>query len=95
MDLCIQGFLLCIIFIIRDFKQVVMATSNAAAVDAESWGESVTVTRKISILNKRYPNSGYEVSPSFAFAVSKRQGRRNYWKTRSVKCFFDKVKNNI
>ena len=72
-----------------------MATSNAEAVDAQCWGESVTVTRQISILNKRYPNSGYGVSRSFAFAVSKTQGRRNYWKTRSVKCFFDKLKNNI
>jgi len=91
-DLCIQGFLPCVIFIIRDFKQVAMAAFNAAAVDAESWGESVTVTRQISILNKPYPNSDYGVSPSFAFAVSKTQGRRNYWKTRSVKCFFDKLK---
>ena len=72
-----------------------MATSNAAAVDAKSWGESVTVTRQISVLNKRYTNSGYGVSPSFAFTVSKTQGRRNYWKPRSVKCFFDKVKNKI
>ena len=66
-----KGFLLCVIFIIRDLKQVAMATSNKEAVDAKSWGESVTVTRQISILNKRYPNSGYGVSPSFAFAVSK------------------------
>ena len=66
-------YALCVIFmiIIRDLKQVAMATSNKEAVDEKSWGESVTVTRQISILNKRYPNSGYGVSPSFAFAVSK------------------------
>ena len=64
-------YALCVIFIIRDLKQVAMATSNKEAVDAKSWGDPVTVTRQISILNKRYPNSGYGVSPSFAFAVSK------------------------
>ena len=66
-----KGFLLCVIFIIRDFKQVAKATSNGEPVNAKIWGESVTVTHQISILNKRYPNSGYGVSPSFAFAVSK------------------------
>ena len=34
-------------------------------------------------LRERLPNSDFGVSRSFAFAVSKTQGRRNYWKTRS------------
>ena len=45
-----------------------MATSNGEVVDAKPWGESVTITRQISILNKWYPNSGYGVSPSFALS---------------------------
>ena len=35
------------------------------------------------------------LSSSFAFAVSKTLGRRNYFKTRSVKYFLDKVRNNL
>ena len=56
-------------------------------VDAESWGEYIT-------LSKRQPNSDHGVSLSFAFAVNKMQGRCNHWKTRSIKNFLDKVKNN-
>ena len=59
-----------------------------------SLGEYVTIARRISPLSKRRRNSAYGFSPSFTFAVSKTQGRRNYWKTRSVKYFLDKMKNN-
>ena len=51
-----------------------MATSTTAVVDAESWGEYVIGARQISTLSKRYPNSDYGVSRSFAFVVSKTQG---------------------
>lgn len=55
----------------KDFKLIAMATSTMAAMDLESWEEYGTVTCQISTLNKRCPNSDYEVSCSFAFAVSK------------------------
>ena len=42
--------------------------------------------------SKQLPNG---VSREFAFAVSKTQGRRNNWKTRSVKYFLDEVRNNL
>ena len=79
----------------KDFKLIAMAMSTMAVMDLESWGEYDTVTSQISTLNKRCPNSDYEVSGSFAFALSKVQGRRYYWKTGSVKYFLDKVKNNL
>ena len=63
--------------------------------DAESRGEYVTVARQISTSSERHPNSYYRVSGSFAFAVSKTQGGRTYWKTRSVKYFLYKMKNNL
>ena len=55
--------------IIRDFKQIATATSTTAVVDAESWGEYVTVARQISNLSKLGPNSDYGVSYSLAFAI--------------------------
>ena len=79
----------------RDFQLIAMVTSTMAVMDLESWGEYDTVACQISTLNKGCPNSDYEVSCSFAFAVSKMQGRRYYWKTGSVKYFLDKVKNNL
>ena len=79
----------------RDFKQIATATSLLAVVDAESWGEYITVARQISTVSKRHPNSDYGVSRSFTFAASKTQGRHNYWKTKNVKYFLDKVKNNL
>ena len=79
----------------RDFKQIASATSLLAVVDAESWGEYITVARQISTVSKRHPNSDYGVSRSFTFAASKTQGRHNYWKTKNVKYFLDKVKNNL
>ena len=79
----------------RDFKEIATATSTTAMVDTESWGEYVAVVRQISTLSKRFPNSDYGVSRSFAFAAGKTQGRRNYWKTRNVKYFLDNVKNNL
>ena len=42
---------------------------NGAVVDAESWGQYVTVTRQISTLSKLGPNSDYGVSCSNAFAI--------------------------
>ena len=54
----------------RDFKQIATATSTTAVVDAESWGEYVTVARQISILRKRRPNNDYGISRSFAFSVN-------------------------
>ena len=57
-----------------------MATSTTAVVDAESWGEYVIGARQISTLSKQYPNSDYGVCRSFAFVVSKTQGRCKYWK---------------
>ena len=68
----------------RDFKQIATATSLLAVVDAESWGEYITVARQISTVSKRHPNSDYGVSRSFTSAASKTQGRRNYWKTKNV-----------
>lgn len=61
-----------------------MATSNTAAVDAKSWGEYVAISRQISIVNKRYPNTDYGVSLSFAFAICKTQGSRKTsdWKKK-------------
>ena len=95
-DICIQGFILWdVIFIIRDFKQIAMATSNTAAADAETCLEYVAVTLQISTLNKWYPNSEHGVSRLSAVAVRKTQGGCYYWKTRSVKCFLEEVKNNI
>lgn len=79
----------------KDFKQIATATSTMAVMDVESWGEYVTVACQISTLNKGCPNSDYEVSCLFAFAVSKMQGRCYYWKTGSVKYCLDKVKNNL
>ena len=79
----------------KDFKLITTATSTMAVMDVESWGEYVTLASQISTLNKRCPNSDYEVSCSYAFAVSKKQGRHYYWKTGSVKYFLDKVKNNL
>ena len=81
----------------RDFKQIATATSLLAVVDAESWGKYITVARQTSTstVSKRHPNSDYGVSRSFTFAASKTQGRRNYWKTKNVKYFLDKVKNNL
>ena len=79
----------------RDFKLVAMVTSTMAVMDLESWREYYAVTCQISTLNKHSSNSDYEVSCSFACAVSKMQGRRHYWKTGSVKYFLDKVKNNL
>ena len=79
----------------KDFKLITTATSTRAVMDVESWGEYVTLACQISTLNKRCPNSDYEVSCSYAFAVSKKQGRHYYWKTGSVKYFLDKVKNNL
>ena len=79
----------------RDFKQIASATSLLAVVDVESWGEYITVARQISTVSKRHPNSDYGVSRSFTSAASKTQGRRNYWKTKNVKYFLDKVKNNL
>ena len=79
----------------RDFKQIASATSLLAVVDVESWREYITVARQISAVSKRHPNSDYGVSRSFTSAASKTQGRRNYWKTKNVKYFLDKVKNNL
>ena len=79
----------------RDFKLIAMVTSTMAVMDLESWGEYFTVACQISTLNMQCPNSDYEVSCSFAFAVSKMQGRLYYWKTGSIKYFLDKVKNNL
>ena len=62
---------------------------------AESRGEYVIVTRQISTSSERHPNSDYGVSRSFDFAVSKTQVGRDYWKTRSVKYFLYKMKNNL
>ena len=73
----------------RDFKQIATATSLLAVV------EYITVARQISTVSKRHPNSDYGVSRSFTFAASKTQGRRNYWKTKNVEYFLDKVKNNL
>jgi len=50
---------------------------------------------KFQLLASGNQTAIYGVSRSFAFAVSKTQGRRNYWKTRRVKYFLDKVKNNL
>ena len=77
----------------RVFKQIATATSTTAVVDAESWGEYVTVACQISTFSRRHLNSDYVVSRSFAFAASKTQGRSHYWKTKSVKYFLDK--NNL
>lgn len=80
----------------RYFKLIAMATSTMAVMDLESWGEYFTVACQISTLNKRCPNSDYEVSCLFfAFAVSKMQGRRYYWKTGHIKYCLDKLKNNL
>ena len=70
----------------RDLLQITMATFLPEVMDIESWGEYAAVAHQISTLSKLYPNSyNYGVSRSFAFAVSKRQGRSNNQKTRSVK----------
>ena len=53
----------------RDFKQITTATSTTAVVDAESWGEYVTVARQISTLSKWHPSSDYGVSCSLSFAA--------------------------
>ena len=53
----------------RGFKQITMATSTAAVVDAESWEEYVTVARQISTLSKWHPSNGYGVSCSLSFAA--------------------------
>lgn len=50
-----------------NFKEISMATSITAVVDAECWREYVIVARQISTLSKQYPNSDYGVYCSFAF----------------------------
>ena len=53
----------------RDFKQITTATSTTAVVDAESWGEYVTVVRQISTLSIWHPSSDYGVSCPLSFAA--------------------------
>ena len=53
----------------RNIKQIARPTSTTAVVEAESWGEYVTVARQISTLSEQRPND-YGISRSFAFAVN-------------------------
>ena len=64
----------------RILKQITIATSGTGVMDADFWGEYVSVACQISTLSKQCPNGDYGVCPSFAFTVSKKQGRHNYWK---------------
>ena len=72
-----QICILLVLSLIRDFKQITIATSTTAVVDADSRGEYVIVAHKILTLSNQCPNIDYGVSCSFAFALSERQGRRN------------------
>ena len=74
------SLLLCITANVQWCKQITTATSSTGVVDADSWEEYVTLACQISTLSKRCPNGDYGVSPSFAFTVSKTQGRHSYWK---------------
>ena len=53
----------------RVFKQITTVTSTTAVVDAESWGEYVTVARQISTLSKWHPSIDHGVSCSLSFAA--------------------------
>ena len=74
------SLLLCVTANVQWCKQITTATSSTGVVDADSWGEYVTVACQVSTLSKRCPNGDYGVSPSCAFTVSKTQGIHNYWK---------------
>ena len=68
-----QICILLVLSLIRDFKQITMATSTTAVVDGDSRGEYVTVAHKILTLSNRCPNIDYRISRSFAFALSETQ----------------------
>ena len=82
-----------LLFVSRDFKQIAMATSTTAMVDAESCEEYVTTAHQISTFSKWHPNSDKGVSRSFAFTASKMQGRCNITgKPETSNIFFIKWK---
>ena len=54
-----QICILLVLSLIRDFKQITMATSTTAVVDGDSRGEYVTVAHKILTLSNRCPNIDY------------------------------------